>query len=87
MKVWLETVPFLLKHLNIQYVSLVCHSAGTLYLLNTLYYLRDILHPQHPYVGTIGKYRLRRVHHCRTDCASSVGPYRALEGSLVEFGV
>ena len=55
MKVWLETVPALLKHLDIKYVSLVCHSAGTLYLLNTLYYLRDILHPEHPYVAMIGE--------------------------------
>ena len=59
-KVWLETVPALLKHLNVEHVSLLCHSAGTIYCLNTLYYLRDILHPEHPYVAMIGKSRRSR---------------------------
>lgn len=55
MKVWLETVPALLKHLDVQYVHLLCHSAGTLYCLNTLYYLRDVLYPEHPYVAIMGE--------------------------------
>ena len=53
--VWLipntEIVPALLQHLNIQHVSLVCHSGGTVYGLNTLLYLRHILHPTRPYVA------------------------------------
>ncbi|KGO75406.1 hypothetical protein PITC_080920 [Penicillium italicum] len=45
---WVEIVPRLLAHLNIQHVSLASHSAGTIYLLNTLYYCRDILNPKKP---------------------------------------
>ena len=54
-KVWLETVPALLKHLDVEYVSLLSHSAGTMYGLNTLYYLRHLLHPVHPYAAFIGE--------------------------------
>ncbi|KAK7940772.1 uncharacterized protein PG986_013159 [Apiospora aurea] len=49
--VWLETVPALLKHLGIDHVSLVSHSAGTLYSLNLLYHFRDILSPNKPFVA------------------------------------
>ncbi|KAK5172044.1 uncharacterized protein LTR77_003681 [Saxophila tyrrhenica] len=52
--VWLETVPALLKLLGVERVSLMCHSAGTIYLLNTLYHLREILDPVKPYVAIIG---------------------------------
>lgn len=54
--VWLETVPRLLQHLDVtdEGVSLVSHSAGTIYLLNTLYYLREILHKERPYVAMLG---------------------------------
>ncbi|KAJ5374204.1 hypothetical protein N7517_006210 [Penicillium concentricum] len=45
---WIETVPRLLAHLGIQHVSLASHSAGTIYLLNTLYHCRDILYPENP---------------------------------------
>ncbi|PIB01512.1 hypothetical protein CB0940_00985 [Cercospora beticola] len=51
--IWLETVPQLLKHLNVNYVSLISHSAGTIYLLNTLYHLRHILDPKRPYVALL----------------------------------
>lgn len=62
MSVWLETVPAFLKHLDIKYVNLLSHSAGTLYCLNTLYYLRDILDPDRPYVAMIGmKIPVRRL--------------------------
>ncbi len=52
--VWLELVPLLLGHLGISHVALVSHSAGTMYLLNTLYHHRDILHPTKPFVGLVG---------------------------------
>jgi pyrrolidone-carboxylate peptidase len=52
--VWLETVPALLKLLHVEYVSLMSHSAGTVYCLNTLYHLRDLLEPTRPYVAFIG---------------------------------
>lgn len=52
-KVWLETVPALLAALEVKNVSLVSHSAGTIYAMNTMYLQRDILDPQHPYVAFI----------------------------------
>lgn len=54
-QVWLETVPALLKRLNVEHVSLLCHSAGTIYALNTLFSLRNILDPHAPYAAFIGK--------------------------------
>ncbi|KAK5126722.1 hypothetical protein LTR85_009656 [Meristemomyces frigidus] len=53
MDVWLETVQALLKTLDVQHVSLMSHSAGTMYAFNTLYRMRDILDPQRPYVAMI----------------------------------
>lgn len=48
---WLKVVPALLQHLDIRYVSIVAHSGGTIYALNTMLYLRHILHPTQPYVA------------------------------------
>ncbi|KAH7137364.1 hypothetical protein B0J13DRAFT_77570 [Dactylonectria estremocensis] len=48
--IWLELVPHLLEQLGIKHVALASHSAGTLYLLNTLYHHRDILDPERPSV-------------------------------------
>ncbi|THC90765.1 hypothetical protein EYZ11_009765 [Aspergillus tanneri] len=48
---WLDLVPRLLDHLHIDHVALVSHSSGTIYLLNTLYYCRGVLHPKRPYVA------------------------------------
>ncbi|KKK24834.1 hypothetical protein P175DRAFT_0469158 [Aspergillus ochraceoroseus IBT 24754] len=49
--VWLELVPQILTHLGIEHVALVSHSAGMMYLLNTLFYCRNILHPERPFVA------------------------------------
>ncbi|KAI9687397.1 MAG: hypothetical protein M1820_010466 [Bogoriella megaspora] len=49
--VWLETVPALLKALGIEHVSLMTHSAGTLFTLNTLYHIRHMLDPQRPFAA------------------------------------
>lgn len=51
---WVELVPLLLAHLSIDHVALMAHSAGTIYLLNTLFYCRDILDPAYPYVALLG---------------------------------
>ncbi|KAL7940773.1 alpha/beta-hydrolase [Trichoderma barbatum] len=48
---WIQLVPLLLAHLDIKHISLVSHSAGTIYLLNTLHYYRDILHPERPFIA------------------------------------
>ncbi|KAK7427772.1 hypothetical protein QQZ08_005710 [Neonectria magnoliae] len=51
--VWIELVPLLLAHLGIAHVSLASHSAGTIYLLNTLHHCRDLLHPEKPFVALL----------------------------------
>lgn len=56
-QIWLELVPRLLAHLGIDHVSLLSHSAGTIYLLNTLYHCRGILHPERPYAVLLGTSR------------------------------
>ncbi|CAJ2500424.1 Uu.00g032770.m01.CDS01 [Anthostomella pinea] len=49
--VWVELVPQLLAHLGIEHVALVSHSAGAIYLLNTLYHCRGLLDPERPFVA------------------------------------
>jgi hypothetical protein len=60
--VWVETVPRLLAHLDIQHVALASHSAGTIYLLNTLYSCREILDPKKPMVTFQGMFLVLRHH-------------------------
>ncbi|KAB8263268.1 hypothetical protein BDV32DRAFT_4143 [Aspergillus pseudonomiae] len=48
---WIELVPRLLAHLEVDHVALVSHCAGTIYLLNTLFHCRDLLHPERPFVA------------------------------------
>ena len=62
MQTWLEIVPALLKHLGLRHVALVSHSAGTLYLLNTILNLRHLLHPTQPYAAMIAPW----IHHSNT---------------------
>ncbi|KAH8775280.1 hypothetical protein F5883DRAFT_545616 [Diaporthe sp. PMI_573] len=50
---WIELVPRLLAHLQIEHVALASHSAGTIYLLNTLIRCRDILDPNRPLVALV----------------------------------
>jgi pimeloyl-ACP methyl ester carboxylesterase len=51
---WIELVPRFLAHLQIEHVTLASHSAGTIYLLNTLIRCRNILHPNTPMVILVG---------------------------------
>ncbi|KAJ5206706.1 hypothetical protein N7472_003154 [Penicillium cf. griseofulvum] len=64
--IWIETVPRLLAHLGIRHVSLASHSAGTIYLLNTLYYCRDILYPEKPMVSLLAPW----VDPAKSGCTS-----------------
>ena len=59
---WLEIVPALLDHLHLKHLALVSHSAGTIYLLNTVLHLRHVLHPTRPYVAMLAPW----VHHSDT---------------------
>ncbi|KAJ6004376.1 hypothetical protein N7522_006021 [Penicillium canescens] len=53
MSIWVELVPRLLAHLGIQHVALASHSAGTMYLLNTLYHCRDLLYPNNMVINML----------------------------------
>jgi hypothetical protein len=57
--VWLETVPALLAHLKISHVSLGSHSAGTIFLFNTIATYPQFLHPKTPYAVLLAPW----VHH------------------------
>lgn len=46
--VWLETVPVLMKELSVEHVSIISHSCGVLYALNTVHAYPDILPPANP---------------------------------------
>ena len=48
---WLDMLPALLEHVKIKHVHLASHSAGTIFVLNTLLHLRHLLHPSRPYVA------------------------------------
>ncbi len=54
MKVWLKTVPALLQKLDIKHVSLMRHSAGAVYTLNTLLQYWTFLDPKVPSVVFLG---------------------------------
>lgn len=51
---WIEVAPRLLAHLQIKHVALASHSAGTIYLLNTLVRCCEILDPNRPLVALVG---------------------------------
>lgn len=51
---WLEIVPAVLKHLDVQHVAIVSHSAGTVYAINTAVQLSHLLHPLTPFVACFG---------------------------------
>jgi pimeloyl-ACP methyl ester carboxylesterase len=51
---WLDLVPELLRHLGIKHVHLAAHSAGMIYILNTLLHQRHLLHPVRPIVTVFG---------------------------------
>lgn len=48
----------LLKHLDIQYVSVGCHSGGLVYALDMLLHHPEILHPERPYLAIGGPWIL-----------------------------
>lgn len=79
MQVWLETVPLLLEKLDVKHVSLVCHSAGTVFLLNTLLQHRKILDPKAPYVALLGKYMNAKQIGRTLIVSRPMGPQRAFK--------
>lgn len=53
-----EAIPALLAHLRIQYVSVACHSGGTVWALDMLLHHPEILHPSRPYLAIGGPWIL-----------------------------
>lgn len=51
---WLDMVPALLEHVGVKHVHLVAHSAGTIFVLNTILHQRHLLHPTKPFVAMFG---------------------------------
>lgn len=62
---WIEVVPRLLAHLQIEHVALASHSSGTIYLLDTLVRCRDILDPHRPLVALVGMVLVSPMHTIR----------------------
>ncbi|KAM3444734.1 hypothetical protein NHJ13734_001084 [Beauveria thailandica] len=54
LRVWQDVIPALLTHLNIRYVSVGCHSAGTVYALDFILHHPEFLHPERPYLAIAG---------------------------------
>ncbi|KAF7504394.1 hypothetical protein GJ744_002260 [Endocarpon pusillum] len=59
---WLDIVPALLDHIGIQHVHLAAHSAGTIFVLNTILHQRHLLHPTKPFAAFFGPW----VHPSRS---------------------
>jgi surfactin synthase thioesterase subunit len=55
---WLEIVPAVLKHLKVEHVALLSHSAGTIYAFNTAVKLSHLLYPGRPFMACLGMYHL-----------------------------
>ena len=90
MQVWLETVPALLRKVNVKHVSIVTHSAGGVYTLNTLAKLRSILDPKAPYVallGALNSYVSSSKTSTDIHTLSPMGPSRFLERHAHEPGL
>ncbi|KAK6379877.1 hypothetical protein LTS17_005951 [Exophiala oligosperma] len=77
--VWLETVPVLLHQLGVEHVSIVTHSAGTIYTLNTLIRYRDILDPKMPYVAFMAPFVPKAYSGATVPSLASKLPTNALD--------
>jgi hypothetical protein len=80
MQVWLETVPILLEKVKLEHVSIVTHSAGGIYTLNTLAEHSSVLDPKAPYVALLGTHDInvtRRRH--KLTSSSTMGSSRILK--------
>jgi pimeloyl-ACP methyl ester carboxylesterase len=53
---WLEIVPAVLKHMKVEHVALLSHSAGTIYAFNTAVRLSHLLYPGRPFMACLGTY-------------------------------
>lgn len=51
---WLDMVPALLNHVGVKHVHLAAHSAGTIFVLNTILHQRHLLHPTKPLAAFFG---------------------------------
>jgi pimeloyl-ACP methyl ester carboxylesterase len=51
---WLDMVPALLGHVGVKHVHLAAHSAGSIFVLNTILHQRHLLHPTRPFAAFFG---------------------------------
>jgi hypothetical protein len=51
---WLDMVPALLNHVGVKHAHLAAHSAGTIFVLNTILHQRHLLHPTKPFAAFFG---------------------------------
>jgi pimeloyl-ACP methyl ester carboxylesterase len=51
---WLEIVPAVLEKLEVKYVALMSHSAGTFYAFNTAVMLPHLLYPGRGFMACLG---------------------------------
>ena len=58
-QVWLEMVPALLEKLGVDCISILGHSAGVIFPLNSAIYHRGLLDPERPYIALVGSCSLR----------------------------
>lgn len=67
---WLEAVPAVLEYLKVKHVAVASHSAGTIYVINTVVHLSYLLHPSRPFVACFGKlsFSLSSPHLCLCSC-------------------
>jgi hypothetical protein len=63
----LDVVNGLMRHLGVEHISVMGHSSGAVYVLNTLLHLRDILQPSQPYVALVTPW----VHPSHSEARSS----------------
>jgi pimeloyl-ACP methyl ester carboxylesterase len=84
--VWIEAVPLVLAKLGVKHVAVLSHSAGTIYSLNTLGQLREILDPGRPYVAFIGKLYTK---HCLENVLheSRLGERRRLNNLVTDHHI
>jgi len=86
---FLEVVPLLLAHLKIEHISLASHSAGTIYALNLISRIPEILSPTNPSVTLISPW----VHQSHTSVSfltlASMLPDSMLDhwDSILQFSI
>lgn len=81
--VYIESVPAVLKKLDVSHVALMSHSAGSIYLHNILLRLPDILHSEHSYVAVLGVTNGSNTYGQILMTDSTLGPSKTFNRSFI----